>query len=266
MLKARWKSYMIPYFSLSFANLIINIPIEIIKNIQGKELLISTIKHVFWIFYSYGDAQKLPNCTPLWFLPCLFLSSVFTYYLLQFEDVTALFSTCVILSIAAYTLFRFDVVQLPWHIDTALMGSVYMVTGNKVREINLLDDISHPPFIIFSFMMIGGYCIFTNGHIDLNNNRINNIVLTYLGSVLLSAAVFIMIKAFLPRFSFLELMGKNTIIIMGFNYAVNSYLKGILQLVYRTNMKWWMISIADVVIFYFIIRVKNITGKHEGIS
>lgn len=73
-LRTRWKAYIIPYFILSFINLIINIPVEIVNGICGKQLLVSSLKHIFWIAYSYGDASKTPNCTPLWFLPCLFVA------------------------------------------------------------------------------------------------------------------------------------------------------------------------------------------------
>lgn len=263
-LRARWKAYIIPYFILSFINLIINIPVEIVNGICGKQLLVSSLKHIFWIAYSYGDASKTPNCTPLWFLPCLFICSIIVFYLVQIEDASVLLAVCVFLSMVDCLLFRYDVIQLPWHIDTALLGSVYMMIGYKFKESNQLNKILHPFIAIVLLMLVGGYCIYTNGFIALNSNRINNIILTYVGSVLISVAVFILVKSFLPQSPFLELMGRNTIIIMGFNYAVNYYISKILHLFVEGNIEWWMISIADVFVFYCLYGgVKTLILRHN---
>lgn len=77
--KKRFASYVIPYFIYAFCNLLINIPIELRQGVVGKALLTSTAKHIFWIFYAIGDKAKTPNCTPLWFLPCLFLCCLLFY-------------------------------------------------------------------------------------------------------------------------------------------------------------------------------------------
>ncbi|MBR5619046.1 MAG: acyltransferase family protein [Clostridia bacterium] len=77
--KMRFVSYMIPYFFYAFCNLLLNIPLEIRQGITGKALAFSTAKHVLWILYAVGDKTRLPNCTPLWFLPCLFVCCLLFY-------------------------------------------------------------------------------------------------------------------------------------------------------------------------------------------
>ena len=48
---------------------------------KGQELFDSTMNHLQWIFYSWGAIDKMPNCTPLWFLPCIFICCIFFYFL-----------------------------------------------------------------------------------------------------------------------------------------------------------------------------------------
>ena len=78
---SKFKAYIVPYFILAFFNLLINIPIEQIKGLKGQELFDSTMNHLQWIFYSWGAIDKMPNCTPLWFLPCIFICCIFFYFL-----------------------------------------------------------------------------------------------------------------------------------------------------------------------------------------
>ncbi len=139
----KWKAYVIPYFVLSFINLIINLPVEYIeKGLHGKALLMSTLKHVFWIVYSFGSAEKTPNCTPLWFLLCLFISSIYLYMLLKIKSKSIQSLICLLAITIDSLLYIFEIIQLPWHIDAALLGMVYMYIGLKLKESGLIDRIA----------------------------------------------------------------------------------------------------------------------------
>ena len=83
--KAKFKRYLVPYFALSFVNLIINAGWESLK-MDGQELLNSTIRHLYWVMHSGSRSSTTPNCTPLWFLPCLFLSTIYLHIFFRFRQ------------------------------------------------------------------------------------------------------------------------------------------------------------------------------------
>ncbi len=69
--RRKWKAYIVPYFVLCLCNLIATLGMEFLAEIRGRELFASAIRHLFYILYSFGDASKMPNCSPLWFLSVL---------------------------------------------------------------------------------------------------------------------------------------------------------------------------------------------------
>ena len=142
LVKKKWSSYIKPYFILTFINLIINIPVEWSRGLRDLGLLISTIKHIFWIIYSWGSAERMPNCSPLWFLPCLFICSIYFYFLLKIENSYLRFVICVLASYLALFLSKYNVPQLPWHIDSALLGMVFMYIGYNLRKKRILYETS----------------------------------------------------------------------------------------------------------------------------
>ena len=141
------------------------------------------MNHLQWIFYSWGAIDKMPNCTPLWFLPCIFICCIFFYFLNKINN-TAIQTVICILSVTLdYILYLFINIQLPWHINVALIGMAFMFIGLKIKESNLLKNITHGISFIFSMIALGALCIVTNPRVDLCNNTLNNTFLTFLGSI-----------------------------------------------------------------------------------
>lgn len=102
--KVRFRAYVIPYFLYAFCNLLVNIPLEVHQGVVGKALLASTARHVFWIFYAIGDKARTPNCTPLWFLPCLFLCCLLFYGLQRIPKESLRWAVCGVFCAAAFLL------------------------------------------------------------------------------------------------------------------------------------------------------------------
>ena len=264
LIKKRWKAYVIPYFIYSFVNLIINIPVEY-SSIRGKELVFSTLKHIFWIFYSYGSATKTPNCTPLWFLLCIFVCSIYFYFLLKLKNTSLQIVACFFMMWMDYLLYTKNIIQLPWHIDVALLGTVFMYIGYIFKNTALLNKTDHEILISLCLLITGTYCIANNNRIDINPNKVGNIVLMTVGATCISLNILIICKKYLNNFHSISFLGKNTIIIMAFNYAINiyssviwSYTLGKLEI----EFTWWMCSIIDIVVCVFIIFIlKTIKRK-----
>lgn len=178
---SKLKAYILPYFILTFLNLILNIPNEYMKGIHGQALLDSTLNHIKWIFYSWGAYDTLPNCTPLWFLPCMFLCCIFFYLLQKIKNSSIQILICTFLVALDYTLYLLiDEFQLPWHIDVALIGTTFMLVGFKLKETSFVHKINHPIPFTLSIIVLGAYCIATNDKIDLCQNTLGNVVLLYI--------------------------------------------------------------------------------------
>ena len=272
LIKKKWKAYVIPYFVLSFINLIINIPVELVKGLRGGVLLTSTVHHIFWIFYSWGSASRTPNCTPLWFLLCLFITSIFFYYLLTIKSISLQIVICVFAVVFDVILCKLRVPQLPWHIDIALLGVVFMYIGFKIKELKIMERIEYRLSFIIISNILGFYCIFTNPTIEINPNIINNVVLLYVGSISTTFSILLLCKYYVKRCAFLEYLGKNTIPIMGFNYAINTYSRIIWnKITYKLSINisytWWMLTIVDIICCMIIIWVwKKIKDKYPKLN
>ena len=112
------------------------------------------MNHLQWIFYSWGAIDKLPNCTPLWFLPCIFICCIFFYFLNKINNTAVQTVICILSVTLDYILYLFINIQLPWHINVALIGMAFMFIGLKIKESNLLKNITHCISFIFYIMIL----------------------------------------------------------------------------------------------------------------
>ena len=260
-LKTKFKAYIIPYFILAFVNLIINIPADIYQGIQGKELIISTAKHVFWIVYSYGSSTRLPNCTPLWYLPCAFLCSIYVFFLFKVKKTLIRLVFCVVAIFIDFLLCKEQIMTLPWHIEVALIGAVFMYIGYIFKE-NILINIKSNILTCWTLLLMGLYCIYLNpNQIDMNHNQIENVGSLFVGSTFVSISIILFVKRYIHKNYFLELFGRNTILIMGFNCVVNSYLRvcwSFIPLSNKMDFPWYFCFVLDLVVFFVSSLISNV--------
>ncbi len=251
----KFKAYMIPYFGWAFFNLLINIPKDIFD--YGKEAILSkTISRIGWIFYSWGSMSKMPNCTPLWFLPAIFLSILFLYLIFKVNNIIK-----VIIFVSAIALNAFcdyyDVPQLPWHIVVALLGTFFMYIGYSIKSKKLLEK-KIPAVVLILLFILSTTLSLMNGFIDMNNSVFNNIILMLAGSIISSFVVLYIGQKFNNDNKFLGLFGKETILIMALNYAVVIYLRLIwehIPLLDGINHIWLSDSLISIAVFYLLIKV-----------
>lgn len=228
LINKRFKAYIIPYFVLCFINLFINIPYEFIKNIRGKELLVSTLRHIWYIFYSTSSAKTSPNCSPLWFLTCIFLANIYIYFIFKIKDkniriMILILATALCIFINKYVYLTTTLPTLPWHFDSALLGAVFMYIGYEIKKYNLLLDKSINMWGVIAAIIVGVYAIILNGPVNMNGPKVSNPILFYVGSIFISYALLYICANYIKHNKFLSYFGKNTILVMGFNYAINTY-------------------------------------------
>lgn len=253
----RFRDYIIPYFILGAINLFLNAVSEFLNMGFSIELLLSTIKHGFWIIYSYGSINKMPNCTPLWFLPALFISYLYFYTIIK-KNLRCQILLCICYTILYRILINFITIQFPWHMETALIGAVMMYFGMLLKKFNFIKRCSVS--IILLVMTIGLIGIKFNSRVDMNPNRVGNYILFWIGALGVSIGILYLGVKYLKNIKFLSFLGQNTILIIGFNYFFNTLIKNIWPLVTRIiHYNWFLASVISLTMnVLFIIVCKKL--------
>ena len=84
---SRFRTLILVYLIWGLINLILNVPVEYISQHQSfNEAISSILNHLRWMLISYGGRHEFPNCTPLWFLPCLYFSSIYLFFLTKVRN------------------------------------------------------------------------------------------------------------------------------------------------------------------------------------
>ncbi|HOV91298.1 MAG TPA: acyltransferase family protein [Syntrophorhabdaceae bacterium] len=137
-------------------------------------------KPLIGIIYGIGIEDWLIHNTPLWFLPCLFICQIFLFILLKtFRKSSVILIMLIISGLAGYLYSRFFNYRLPWGIDIAFTGTVFLGLGYLLKE--RLEKMFNRKSLVFSIIFLSLNIIFVilNGRIDMNYNRYNNIFLFY---------------------------------------------------------------------------------------
>lgn len=178
LIKKRAVSYLFPYFILSGINLILNAIDEYAKLGSFDDWLSSQIYHIGWIIYSPGLAKLTPNCTPLWFLPCLFITYIYFYYIIRCkpgQQIVACLLALFLNRISYVILPRSLVRALPWHLDVALIGMVFMLIGYYLKSDGFLQKLYKNKLcfvLILTAGIVAGYL--NKGKVGLASNDIGN--------------------------------------------------------------------------------------------
>jgi len=220
------KRLLIPYFLFAF----INLAIEFLwKTVYVKEALPANYLFIKLkgILLCYSNTENMPNCSPIWFLVCLFIASLVFWWLikLQFR-----FSAPIVLALgtANYLLLPLcrDHTSFPFKFPTFLLAACFLYIGYYLK---LLFEkppkfLTHPLWPALGAILVFGICscwvILTDNLVGMNENAYSNYLIFSITSVLMSAAFICLMKTTVRKTSpFWTFLGKNTLYIMGFNYV-----------------------------------------------
>lgn len=224
--RKRWRSYIAPYFVLSGINLVLNGIHEIVKYKEFEEWLKSQVLHTGWIVFANGNGSETPHCTPLWFLPCLFLSCLILYWLLRLRPVGQAVMCLVLFGVNR--MFHMMIPgsrTMPWRLDVACVGAVLMLVGYYIKSCGCLRYTQKRPWTMLVFLLAGMWIDkMCGGGVALASNTIR-----YPAAMLLcSACMTIGIVSLSQKLystaigRFFGFCGQSTLIFMGFNYFLNT--------------------------------------------
>lgn len=216
LLRDKFRTLIIPYFAFSilggllwsFKHIVID------YDFSFTELLYGIIN---------ANGVFIKGNTPIWFLNCLFFTTIFLYIGLRFTNGVNKSRQCLLIffgfGVIGSLICRF--IWLPWSIDVALVAALFMFIGFNLKQQNLLQKI---PLNVTS-LTIGILCFsfssLSNVVIDMNGRVYGNLILFYLSGISGSFIVYWIIEKILIKFFFLNAMlkniGKESLIILGFH-------------------------------------------------
>lgn len=221
------KTIVIPYFVFSIISIVVfAIAGYIIPSIT-KGINTDVLFNMKVMLYANSKPSIMKYNLPLWFLPCLFSTSLIVYgfeiFLRRVQKKNIYRGLCIAVLILIgvfYTKYASQV-YLPWHIETAVQMSVFYLLGVQVQENGILNHSKQETntsrvlsaFLISVFLLIGIYGSQINHIVGVRNDSYGNILLYY-GVSLCNCYVWIRLAMCIKHSKMLEYVGKNTLSIL----------------------------------------------------
>lgn len=264
----RFKSYIIPYWSFAIINFVLLILFNVfVKNIEITTKFITD--NVWGLLYCYPNIEYMANCTPIWFLSCLFMASIIFWFVMKFSIKVAGLISCGC-AMVSYLLYIFVDFILPWSITSSLMAVLFIYVGYIIRQYSIIEKVVTKGYIFaISFvvtLVVGSVCGLVNAKIydilpGMGANNYGNLFLFVISGVFISLSFFILFY----KLKFLHIrpftwLGRNTIYIVGFNYIARDiaielyYITPILR---NCPIKWYSLFIYTMVVLIVGISLYN---------
>lgn len=256
---SRAKAYLIPYLVFFVINLMVYTMLQAIQSIGTSakaEIAGAISRYILAGLYSHDT--NMPNCAPLWFLTCLFITYFYFWFLMKSKSkIRRILMVVLYLGILFFVNQLesvYGIEQLPWHIDVALIASVFMLIGYELKKLSRCFLQSKYRILICTVCFIAGSVIaFFNKRVIMVTNQYGNMISFLVGATAMSVVVYdfsmrlcsardrVSIR-FAKLFGF---WGRNTLMFIGFNYMINLAVR---QLMKIFNLEaTYVYSIVDII-------------------
>lgn len=257
--KVKWKAYINKYFIFATVNLLIVGGIwGVIKYGISLEWIKLNLHYIFWILYSKGSVLTMPECTPLWFLTCIFITNIMFFCLMRVGNKARTIIT-IVLGIVGWILYKIQMPKLPWNVDTALTGIVFMECGYVIKKYNVIEKINLWRAVLL--LIMGSISICLTGYVDMGSNQLGIVGWFYLGAISLDMLIILVSKEILQKNKMLAMYGRHTILVLGFNYMIKDIYAIVINNVFDEYSyilnSWYMSSLIVVLCFGMIMIWKE---------
>lgn len=249
LIRNRAKAYLVPYTIFFVVNLICWIALNVFS---GRGVEIKSI--VIWILAGlWSHDVMMPNCAPLWFLTCLFVTYILFWLLLLVNGIKRILLClvyCVTLILICIFEKKIGLTQLPWHIDVAFFGSIFMLFGNYLRKYLDCLDVKMPRICHMINFFAASAVIMFNGQINMVQNQYRNPILFFVSASICSYEIIVAVKKCKHKENYawriLGFWGRNSIIFIGVNYLINVIVRQGFKMV---GLEWNITySIVDTIV------------------
>lgn len=254
----RAKDYLIPFYAFAFINLVL----VVLWNALLLHSPLSTSKiwsYICGILYCYSDMLHMPNCTPIWFLMSLFFAGILLWLALKRLQNRAWIAALCSMA-AGYMLSLLTDFPFPLKLDTIFMAMFFMYVGYLMRQREILN------FPVCT-ALIGLFSVVLGAHnpVGMNENEFGNLLI-FLPTSLLSVYSLMQIcsKTVISQSKILQLLGRHSILIVGFNYflrdlAVEIYY--LIPVVKHYPITWFPSFVITLVLAILFVWVWDILQK-----
>ena len=245
-IEKKFRGICIPYFLFSIVSFIYWILIE--RKIRNQ-LDISAFKNFVNILLCQVENNLYIANVVLWFLPCLFISSIIAYNILK-KKKGVIYS--LLLLIIGYILCTKQI-TLPFTLETSFIAQFFIICGfyfNKAKKFN-----NNLLYLLISILLFIFSAVF-NTEVNMLSHSYGNLLLFVMGSI---SGIYIMIFVcrLIKKSLVLEKIGKMSLLIMCCHEPLKRIVLQILSLllnestdIIRTN---YIVSIVALVIIIIII-------------
>ena len=212
-------------------------------------------KYIIGILYSRGKTTWMPNCSPLCFLTCIFCSLVLFGIVQKIKSIylriIIVITACAISDVLSLS----NCFKLPWNVDTAFMGILFIYVGYLIKRTKLFERVNKVSniglvLILSISLIISKICVSKNPieYVSFDDNRYGNVLLMISGAVSLCFAIFVLCykiqwKGLIAKC--LSYLGKHTLFIMGFDYFAGTIAYDVLKIKYEN---WLLVFLIKMII------------------
>lgn len=256
-IKKKFKAYVVPYLKVSaICFIIFGLGANLIRIGYGTEYFQQLAKYLFGIFiYSRGTTEWLPNCSPIWFLTTLFFAELLFYWVMKAKKPILLVFLAGILGYVCYLIGK----VFPWNLDNAFITVPYLYVGCLLRRYwshcssscsFILSGIAS--VLIFTFGFLGG---------DYDGNNLSLIYVKFWEALIITLSLALLCQRVVGGAKLLIFLGQNTLIILGYNYAINAILHFIVPSIDQSWLMAGLVVVLEIILVFFtnrFTRLKNI--------
>lgn len=248
-IKHKWRLYIKPYIILAVLNYAICLFDKYLEMGICEKWKGLALRYLIGLAYSRGTWYWMPNCSPIWFLTAIFAATVLFAWIMKTSKVQqyVLIGLCVLL---AWIFCSIDLIKLPWNMDSAIWGVPFMYFGYVLKDCQIMERAaSHKgssTLLAVCLFGIGGVAGYINpvDYVSMDSVICGNVFLCYGSALCISTGLLLVVYLWIPKCKVLECYGRNTIVILGFNYVVNTLVYDIWNVMFqeRTVPGEWLIQ------------------------
>lgn len=260
-IKKRAKNYLLPYYLFAFINLVLVIMWRTLlmdQSVTARQIG----SYLAGILYCRSDMVHMPNCTPIWFLMSLFFASILLRELLNRLEERSRIGALVCMALG-YALSLLTDVPFPLKLDTVFMAVFFMYIGYRLRQTDALNA-PLPAAAIGLAGMLAGYF----NPVAMNENEYGDLLLLLFSSLTVSWSLLLLCaKTRLGNARILGLLGRHSILIVGFNYflrdvAVEVYY--LIPIVKNTPIAWFSSFLITLVLALLLVWAWDLLQRKKG--
>lgn len=269
-LKIKLQTLICPYVLFCILGIFVFIGRNILIGESVSAVVKSAVKSlgiIVWAPYShyFGSIN-----TPLWFVPCLFLTEIIYYFLSKIKNKPLFIILLVFLVILGwFTESKYctvDFTFLPWNFSSALFSLGFFAIGNYsfdfLNKKILSFSLNSKRIIVLIAISLLSFCAmlpiaFLNGKISIGSRELKNGILLYATGIIGSLGI-ISISKVISNCKFLNFCGKNSFVIMASHVLISGII-GTFSTVLASKLNWEIIDLNVNTLPRSIIRFIIVT-------